>query len=252
MTQAAPLPRPLLVVAHGDGGSDPRDETVRLLAERLARRLDVPVDWATLKRPVTFAEARARLAAALGRAGDDDLGPVLVYPLFMAEGFFVRVKLPKLLAENGFTETAMLPVFGLDPGLVDLIEHRLRAVASMQGGHIPADLTIALIAHGSASGDAGSRLASEAIAVTLRARLGADIHLGFIEEEPFFDRVIVEKRAGIVVGLFVSAGTHALDDVAAHVARIPSVRHHVDAIGRDAGVADLVERAITTESAFIE
>jgi len=239
-----PAPPPLLVVAHGDGGADPRDETVRRLAEVLARRLDRPVDWATLKRPDTFAEARARLAAALDRADADPLGPVVVYPLFMAEGLFVRVRLPKLLAEHGFAETRMLPVFGLDPGLVDLVEHRLRSIASMQGGLEPKDLRIALIAHGSASGDPGSRLAAEAIAVPLRVRLAADVRLGFVEEAPVFDRLIAEARPDVVVGLFVSAGTHALDDVAAAVAADRRVRHHVDAIGRDAGVADLVERAL--------
>jgi sirohydrochlorin ferrochelatase len=231
------------MVAHGDGGADPRDETVRLLAERLARRLDVPVDWATLKRPQTFDEARARLAATLGRSAEAPFAPVVVYPLFMAEGFFVRTKLPRLLAEHGFDETVVLPVFGLDPGLVDLLEHRLRSIASMQGGREPRDLPIALIAHGSGSGDAGSRRAAEAVAGTLRARLGADIRLGFIEEDPFYDRLIETERPAIVIGLFVSAGTHALDDVATAVARAPFVCHHVDAIGRDAGVADMVERA---------
>lgn len=237
-----PPAAPLLVVAHGDGGADPRDETVRLLAERLARRLDGPVDWATLKRPESFDDARTRLAAALRRADDEPL-PVVVYPLFMAEGYFVRTKLPKLLGEHGFAQTVVLPVFGLDPGLVDLLDHRLRSIASMQGGLAPRDLPIALIAHGSGSGDAGSRLASEAVAGTLRARLGADIRLGFIEEEPFYDRLIAEEKPAIVVGLFVSAGTHALDDVASAVAHAPCVRHHVDAIGRDASVADMVERA---------
>ena len=238
-----PPPPPLLVVAHGDGGADPRDETVRLLAERLARRLDAPVDWATLKRPDTFDEARDRLVAAWRERTDAPLPPVTVYPLFMAEGFFVRTRLPKLLAERGFAETVTLPVFGLDPGLVDLLDHRLRSIASMQGGRTPHDLPIALIAHGSGSGDTGSRLASEAVAATLRARLDADIRLGFIEEEPFYDRLIAEEQPAIVIGLFVSAGTHALDDVAAAVAAAPCVRHHVDAIGRDAGVADMVERA---------
>lgn len=245
MTPPEPALPPLLVVAHGDGGADPRDETVRLLAEALARRLDRPVDWATLKRPETFAEARARLAAALGRSPEAPLGPVVVYPLFMAEGLFVRVKLPKLLAEHGFAETRMLPVFGLDPGLVDLVEHRLRSIASMQGGLEPKDLRIALIAHGSASGDPGSRRAAEAIAATLRARLGADVRLGFIEEAPVYDRLIADTKPAVVVGLFVSAGTHAVDDVAAAVATSPHVRHHVDAIGRDAGVAGLVEAALS-------
>jgi sirohydrochlorin ferrochelatase len=230
-------PTALLVVAHGDGGADPRDETVRRLSERLAKRLDLPVDWATLKRPETFAEAHTRLGPAAAR--------VAVYPLFMANGFFVRVKLPKLLGESGFGDTEILPVFGLDPRLIDLIEHRLRSIASMQGGREPQDFSIALIAHGSGSGDAGSRLATEAIAADLGYRLDTALHVGFIEEAPFFEEVI-GAGCQIVVGLFVSAGTHALDDVAACVAKTPTVLHHVATVGDDAGVADMVEAALAT------
>lgn len=236
MTDRAPPPTALLIVAHGDGGEAPRDDTVRRLAERLAKRLDLPVDWATLKRPETFVAARARLGAAAAR--------VAIYPLFMAAGYFVRVKLPKLLAESGFADAEVLPVLGLDPGLVTLIEHRLRALASIAGGREPKDLRIALIAHGSGSGDTGSRRAAEAIVADLGYRLGTTLHLGFIEEAPFFDEVIAGGEMQIVVGLFVSAGTHALDDVAALVAKTPSVLHHVATVGDDAGVADLVVAAL--------
>ncbi len=238
------LPPALLVVAHGDGGDDPRDETVRLLAERLAKRLDRPVDWATLKRPETFAAARRRLTVALGTDETAALTGIAVYPLFMSEGWFVRVKLPKLLAENGFEDPIRLPVLGLDPGLVDLVEHRLRSIASMQGGGVPADFRIALVAHGSGSGDPGSRRAAEALVADLAYRLKCRLHLGFLEEAPRFDDLFAEIAPQIVVGLFVSAGTHAIDDVAALAARTPSVRHHVDAVGRDAGIASLVESAL--------
>ncbi len=232
-------PTALLVAAHGDGGADPRDETVRLLAERLAKRLDLPVDWATLKRPETFAAAHARLGAAAER--------LAVYPLFMSEGYFVRVKLPKCLTEAGFDAPTILPVFGLAPALVDLAEHRLRSIAAMQGGREPRDLRTVLVAHGSGSGDTGSRRAAETLVADLAYRLNARLHLAFIEEAPFFDAVIEELRPEIVVGLFVSAGTHAVDDVAACATRIGGVLHHVDAIGRDAGVADLVERVLKDE-----
>lgn len=249
MTSVPPPPAALLVAAHGDGGTDPRDETVRLLAERLARRLDIPVDWATLKRPETFAAARTRLAAALGRSAAEDgevapLAGVAVYPLFMSRGFFVREKLPNCLEEAGFEEPVMLPVFGLASGLVDMLEHRLRSLASMEGGREPRDLRIVLVAHGSASGDAGSRRAAEALTADLAYRLGTHLHLAFIEEAPFYDVVITEIRPEIVVGLFVSTGTHALDDVAARVAATGGVLHHVEAIGRDAGAADIVEAAL--------
>lgn len=246
MSHGHPAPTALLLAAHGDGGTDPRDETVRLLAERLAKRLDLPVDWATLKRPETFAEARARLAAAVaGSPPDAPLpGPVAVYPLFMAEGTFVRNRLPARLREAGFDDVVMLPVFGLSVGLVDLIEHRLRSIAAMQGGREPKDLRVLLVGHGSASGDAGPRRAAEALAADLAYRLETRPHLGFIEETPFVDEALESVKPEIVVGLFVSAGTHALDDLASAVARTPGILHHVDAIGRDAGVAEMVEKAL--------
>ena len=250
MSHGHPAPTALLLAAHGDGGTDPRDETVRLLAERLAKRLDLPVEWATLKRPETFAEARARLAAALSASspGGADAplpGPVAVYPLFMAEGTFVRNRLPARLREAGFDDVVMLPVFGLSVGLVDLIEHRLRSIAAMQGGREPKDMRVLLVGHGSASGDAGPRRAAEALAADLAYRLDTRPHLGFIEETPFVDEALESVKPEIVVGLFVSAGTHALDDLAAAVTKTPGILHHVDAIGRDAGVAEMVEKALS-------
>ncbi len=237
-------PIALLVAAHGDGGSDPRDETVRLLAERLARRLDIPVDWATLKRPETFAEARSRLTAAIAPGNGGEVGPIAVYPLFMAEGIFVRTRLPERLRQAGFEDTIMLPVFGLSTGLVDLLERRLRSIAAMQGGREPADCRILLVGHGSASGDAGPRRAAEALTSDLAYRLATRPHVAFVEEAPFVRDALAELRPEIVVGLFVSAGTHAMNDLSAAVRQTPGVLHHVDAIGRDVGVADMVEEAL--------
>ncbi|MBP0575384.1 hypothetical protein J8J27_32180, partial [Mycobacterium tuberculosis] len=58
-------PRPprtaLLVVAHGDGGTDPQDVGTRALTARLAERLDIPVTCAMLRRPETLTAARAVL-----------------------------------------------------------------------------------------------------------------------------------------------------------------------------------------------
>lgn len=237
-------PIALLVAAHGDGGSDPRDETVRLLAERLARRLDIPVDWATLKRPETFEEARARLAAAVASHAGRRAGPIAVYPLFMAEGIFVRTRLPERLRQSGFEDTVMLPVFGLSPGLTDLLERRLRSLAAMQGGREPRDMRILLVGHGSASGDAGPRRAAEALTSDLAYRLATRPHVAFIEEAPFVRDALTDLRPEIVVGLFISAGTHAINDLVAAVRDTPGVLHHVDAIGRDVGVADMVEEAL--------
>lgn len=215
-------PAALLLAAHGDGGSAPRDDAVRGFARSLAGRLGVAVAWAVLKRPATFALARAHLGAA----------PVAVMPLFMAEGRFVRLRLPALLAEHGFAGAVRLPVLGLDPGLAAIAERRVREAGPVR--------RIVLVAHGSGSGDGGSRSAAEGVAAGLAARLGRAVEVAFIEEAPRFDAVITGGDE-MVIGLFASVGTHAVEDVAAHVARVGGVAVHIAAIGTDPEVADLVE-----------
>lgn len=222
----------ILITAHGDGGADGRDAVVQALAESLSRRMDVPVEWAVLKRPETFAEARARLGGAAKS--------VVIYPFFMTDGYFVRVKLPKILTDSGFATFHTLTPFGHDPGLTDLIEARLDAAVASARGEQP----IALIAHGSRSGEPASRRAAEGVAAALRQRGFAKLHLGFIEEAPLYSTVIAEAQPAIVLGYFASEGTHALDDVKSVVDDTPSVRHHITAIGADAGVVDIVARAV--------
>jgi sirohydrochlorin ferrochelatase len=227
----------VLLAAHGDGGEDGRNEAIQTVAELLRRRIDLPVAWAVIKRPETFAAARE----ALGHAAE---GTVAVYPFFMTDGWFVRTKLPKLVAEAGFGETVRLAPFGTDPKLVDLIERRLRRLASMEGGRSPRDLRIVMVAHGSGAGHRESRLGAEAVAAALGARGLGTIHLGFIEEDPFFDAVIGRLEPDIVIGFFASEGTHALDDVRTLVLESPFVRHHVTAIGMDLEAAGLVAEAV--------
>ena len=234
---SAPSPSALLVVAHGDGGEARLNTSVQHLAEQLARLVDLPVDWAVLKEPETFAAARARLGAAT-------VGRVLVFPFFMSEGYFVRVKLPKLLAEYGFVDPERLTAFGEMAEIVDLVAQRLASIASLDGGRLPADLPTLMVAHGSRSGEPASRQRAETVAATLAARGHGTIHLAFIEEPPSVSDQLAAVDPAVVIGFFASEGTHALNDVAELVELRPAIRHHVRAIGLDEAVAPMVAAAV--------
>jgi sirohydrochlorin ferrochelatase len=227
----------LLIVAHGDGGEARLNGNVQHLTDLLRRRLDVPVDWAILKEPETFDDARERLGSAAQ-------GHVLVFPLFMSDGYFVRVKMPTILTEHGFGDTERLTPFGMMDALVDLVVHRLRALASLSGGLEPHDCRTLMVAHGSRSGEPASRLRAENVAATLTARGLGQIHLAFIEEPPSVADQLEAVDPEIVIGFFASEGTHALDDVKSLVDERPGVRHHVSAIGTDEAVADMVAKAV--------
>lgn len=236
MTAQSPVTG-LLVVAHGDGGEARLNCNVQHLAGQLARQLDLPVDWAVLKDPQTFDQAYARLGTATA-------GRLLVFPLFMSEGYFVRVKMPVILREHGFADTTVMTSFGLMDHLIDVIEHRLKSIASLSGGREPKDLPILMVAHGSRSGEPASRLRAEAVAATLTARGLGTIHLAFIEEPPSVADQLEAIDPCIVIGFFASEGTHALNDVKELVDLRPNVKHHISAIGTDEAVALIVADAV--------
>ncbi|MDR3497028.1 MAG: CbiX/SirB N-terminal domain-containing protein [Ancalomicrobiaceae bacterium] len=205
---------------------------MRALAASLGQRLGLPADWAVIRQPETFALARARLGAAAE-------GQVLVVPFFLSEGYFVRVRLPRLLADHGFAESERLALFGALPGLIDLISARI--------GELAGDTAmpkVLVVAHGSASGEIAPRQVAERMAEALARRGAGDVHLAFIEEPPSVATQIAAVRPEIVVGLFASEGTHALDDVAALVATAPSVTGHIAAIGADPSIPAIVAAAV--------
>lgn len=234
----------VMIVAHGDGGEERLNANVRHLRDQLAKALDLPVVYGLLKEPETFAVARECLQdAAKGR--------LLVLPLFMSEGYFVRVKMPQLLEANGFEGVERMTSFGLMEDLVDLIELRLKSLAAIDGGRTPADLRILMVAHGSRSGEPASRLRAESVAATLGVRGLGQIHLAFIEEPPSVADQLEAIDPEIVIGFFASEGTHALNDVKELVDERAGVRHHVTAIGIDEGVAPMLARAVKTRLAHL-
>lgn len=223
----------LLIVAHGDGGEARLNGNVRHLTDQLRRQLDLPVDWAVLKEPETFDAARDRL-------GSGAVGRVLVFPLFMSDGYFVRVKLPNVLRDHGFFDTERLTPFGMMDEIIDLVAHRLRSIASLQGGGKAHGFRTLMVAHGSRSGEPASRLRAENVAAMLTLRGLGTIHLAFIEEPPSVADQLAAIDPEIVLGFFASEGTHALDDVKALVDERSAIKHHVAAIGTDESVAEMV------------
>jgi sirohydrochlorin ferrochelatase len=227
----------LMIVAHGDGGEARLNSNVQHLRDQLAKAIDLPVVYGLLKEPETFAGARE----CLGTSAE---GTVLVMPLFMSDGYFVRVKLPQVLAANGFHSVDRMTPFGLMEDLVDLLEHRLKSLASMAGGREARDMRILMVAHGSRSGEPASRLRAESVAATLGARGLGHIHLAFIEEPPSVAAQLEAIDPEIVIGFFASEGTHALNDVKELVDERPGVLFHVTAIGIDEGVAPMIAAAM--------
>ena len=178
----------LLLAAHGERRDGAGNDGVAQLAADLARRnIAGEIGIGFIKGIPAIDEMLRALASPT----------VLVYPLFLSDGYFNRVRLPQLVAKAGVSRTVrVLDPLGLDPAFADLVAQKAGA-AAQAAAFATARTTVVLLAHGSAS-DPGSRQATEQLARRLDERGEfLAVRAAFLEEPPSLaDAVAVLRRAG--------------------------------------------------------
>ncbi|WP_116598771.1 sirohydrochlorin chelatase [Primorskyibacter marinus] len=160
-----------LIVAHGSP-SDP-DGQERALADLAARAAAHLPGWQVSSATLA---CKGRLEEECAR-----LGTPMIYPFFMAEGYFTRNVLAQKSADLGLT---MLPPFGVDPALEDVAETVLRDRLRALGWEV-AETDLLIAAHGSAVSKT-SRNSAQRFAKEMMARCGfLSVATGYVEEPPF-------------------------------------------------------------------
>jgi len=221
-----------IIVAHG-APSDPQPQEARMhrLAADVARLLP---GWrlrgATLAMPGALSAALAGMEAPI------------IYPFFMAEGWFTGRALPKALADGGVIARQTAP-FGVDPGLP-----ALTAEAALQGavraGIAPAGATLVLAAHGSQV----SRSSAEgafAMAERLRGLTRfAEIRFGLIEEPPFLADAARGVDTGLCLPFFALRAGHVETDIPQALAQAGFSGPLLPAIGEHPKVPALIAAAL--------
>lgn len=196
------MPRPVIIVAHGQPSDPgPQQQAIEALAAQVADCADRQVIGATLAAP----DALARAVQAAPDA--------LVYPMFMAEGWFTGTELPRRLAGAGGATATVLRPFGTDPALPDLCAAKLAGEMARLGWQ-SRDTTLLLIAHGSQRAR-GSANGNEAMAEKLRPRIGTVV-TAYIEEAPFLaDAARDLGPQAIALPFFATRAEHVTDDIPA-------------------------------------
>jgi len=224
----------LLLAAHGERRVGAGNEGAAELAARLTEcGIATEIAYGFLKGAPSIGDAVRRLARR----------DLLVYPLFLSDGYFTKTLLPRQLDQAGAFDrgraTHLLPPLGVDPALVDLILERARSVVRIQAWAL-ARTELVLLAHGSHNNSA-SRRAAERIARTIAStRIFARVHQAFLEEAPFFQDAVARSRGpAIVLGLFVGEGLHGGDDAPQLVAQL--ARHDAVFAGNVGGFNGLPE-----------
>ncbi|MCB2129707.1 MAG: cobalamin biosynthesis protein CbiX [Rhodobacteraceae bacterium] len=223
-----------LIVAHGQPSDpDPAEQDVAALGARVAERLPGwRMDTATLAAP----GALGRAMAALDRP--------LIFPFFMADGWFIRDLLPRRIADTGHEAGPVLTPFGLLPATAALAGRILHDAAGTAGWD-PAATTVILAAHGSGRSPHPAE-AARALENHLRADGGfAAIRTGFVEQSPS----IAEAARGagaqsLCLPLFVARWGHVRDDIPAGLSEAGFAGRLLAPLGCHGAVPDLIAGAL--------
>ena len=188
-----------LIVAHGSpSASEAQEQAIRALASEVATFLP---GWQV--RGATLA-----LKGSLERSAGE-LGAPLVYPFFMARGWFTNTLLKSKTTKLGIDQ--MQP-FGLEPELVGIAATGV-AEALRERQWQPQDTTLFLAAHGS-KGCETSAADAEAFATALSQQVGlAGYACGYIDQEPYLQDAAVGLGQAICLPFFALDAGHVTMDI---------------------------------------
>ena len=188
----------ILIVAHGQPGDpEPQQAAIEALATAVAPHLpQTQVRGATLAMPGALNAANAQ---------------TLIYPMFMAAGWFTRSELPRRLTLAGAAGARVLPPFGSNPGLAALCLNLIAKAAAARNWHL-ADTHLLIAAHGSGRSRAPGE-AAQAMATALAPHV-ATTSCGFIEEAPYIADAAHDLPARtICLPLFATNADHVTEDL---------------------------------------
>lgn len=231
--QKVPALPSALIIAHGSPADPvPQQAALQALAVRVAM-------WAPgwTIRGTTLALPGALEAAVAG------LPAALVYPFFMAEGWFTRKQLPKRLAGAGATGLRQLPAFGHDPAMPAFL-CRVAQEGAAEAGLVPRDTTLVLAAHGSQVSRASAEI-TESQAQALRATAGfRAVVTGYVEETPFLADAARVEGPALCLPFFATRAGHVADDVPEALAEAGFTGPLLPAIGEHPDAARLIAEAL--------
>lgn len=218
-----------LIVSHGQP-SDPDSAELALagLAAQVATHLP---GWQVIS--ATLAKPGALAAAVAGR------GPGLVYPMFMAGGWFPKVELPRRMAEVGAAHWTHLPPFGLDEGV-----QALALTVAVEAAMRPlAQVDVLLAAHGSSRSPAPSDVA-HALARRLLAAGFRRAEAYFIDQSPQIATATGFGADSLCLPFFAAEGGHVTDDLPGALSEAGFAGRLLPPLGLDARVPELIAAAL--------
>jgi sirohydrochlorin ferrochelatase len=214
-----------VIVAHGQPSDPlPAARALEALAREVASHLP---GWHI--GAATLAEEGRLAAEAQGEGG-------VVFPLFMAGGWFTRVQIPARLRAADATGWHVLEPFGCLPAVHDLTVRIAREAGASQ---------VLLAAHGSFKSPVPSAIAGH-VAARIAAEAGVAAAAAFIDQTPTLAETSGYGEGAVCLPFFAMAGGHVADDIPAALAGSGFKGRLLPPVGLDPRMPALIAAALRT------
>lgn len=230
-----------ILVSHGDRGGSAPNAALAAQAERVRELTGLTVLTGMLKGEPTLEEA-------VSKAATTGASRIVVYPLFMADGYFVKKVRERASAVITSPELVVLAPLGIDPALADILVDEAVSLAQQENIET-SGARLLIVGHGSKLGPASASATRKVAARAALARRFASVSTAFLEEEPFLeDALRASKTPTVVAGFFFGDGMHAAEDVPEAIAETGANAVYTGAIGDSPAIARLIATALVTSS----
>ena len=232
-------PRHALLVAHGvPSAPAPAEAALARLGASVGGLVDaIEVCTATLANPGALDRAVADLPTT---------ARLLVFPHFMADGWFVSRELRRRLHGAGVQRFDLLPSLGVAPDLPALCLAAATA-ATRARGWSPTTTRLVLAAHGSPTNPRPGEVAHAVAARVRAASVFGAVTVGFVEQAPFLETALAEPGDAVCLPFFAGSGGHVVRDLPAAAAEARFRGPILPPIGTDPAVAALIATALIRE-----
>ena len=231
-------PGQALIVAHGAPSAPEGPEQV-LHGLAAATEALLPGGWAV--RGATLA-APGALAAALSDLPETKR--LLVYPHFMADGWFSTEELPRRLRDAGAGGLDILPAFGLDPAVLRLCLRRAEE-AVLAERYAPGEAVLLLAAHGSPTDPRPAAVARAAARFLAVSSMFREVRTGFVDQAPFLADAARIDGPTLCLPFFASRAGHVAADLPEALAAAKFPGPILPPIGADAEAPGIIAAALT-------
>jgi sirohydrochlorin ferrochelatase len=234
----------LLLVAYGELRPGAANRSLLAHAARIAAR------WQTRWVGAAVLHGTPSLEEALEATARRQVQRLLVYPVFMSDGYMVTQVLPQRLARAARAARVTLTApLGLDRRLGSLLLRE--SVRTAETARLPPARTrLLVVGHGSRSAREPAIGVLRMVESLRRCRVFASVEPAFIEERPFLrDRLSDRAGATVFAGFFSGEGVHACRDVRGAIEEAGAQAAFTGPIGAHPRVSGLIMQAVADASA---